>query len=119
MLSLVEQYRVNWLYLVPTIAYGVMFFGQTFPKSEASAKGLSFAEMFKDVGILGSLVACGLIVVFLVARGERPLSVLFGQADLAGELRAGVPLLFAAFGLGMTESSCIYRLISAHNHNER
>jgi MFS family permease len=52
-------------YLVPTAAYAIMFFGQTFPKSEAAAKGASFTEMFKDVGILGSLVACGLIVVFL------------------------------------------------------
>ncbi|MFP6885865.1 MAG: MFS transporter, partial [Roseibacillus sp.] len=35
----------NWksqlaLYLIPTIGYGVMFFGQKFPKSEASSKGL-------------------------------------------------------------------------------
>jgi len=29
-----------------------MFFGQKMPKSEASEKGLSLSEMFKDVGIL-------------------------------------------------------------------
>ncbi len=52
-------------YLVPTIAYAVMFMGQEFPKSEAAEKGASFSEMFKDVGILGSLVACGLITLFL------------------------------------------------------
>lgn len=52
-------------YLVPTIAYAVMFFGQTFPKSEAAEKGASFSEMFKDVGILGSLVACYLLSIFL------------------------------------------------------
>jgi len=52
-------------YLVPTIAYAVMFMGQSFPRSEAAEKGASFADMFKDVGILGSLVVCGLIVVFL------------------------------------------------------
>jgi len=52
-------------YLVPTAAYAVMFMGQTFPKSEAAEKGASFSEMFKDVGILGSLVACYLLSIFL------------------------------------------------------
>jgi MFS family permease len=52
-------------YLVPTVAYAVMFMGQSFPKSEAAAKGASFADMFKDVGILGSAVACYLIALFL------------------------------------------------------
>jgi len=52
-------------YLVPTIAYAIMFMGQTFPKSEAAEKGASFSEMFKDVGILGSLVACYLLSIFL------------------------------------------------------
>jgi MFS family permease len=52
-------------YLVPTVAYAVMFLGQNFPKSEAAEKGASFAEMFKDVGILGSLVACYLLSIFL------------------------------------------------------
>src|SRR6185295_9350316 len=51
-------------YLIPTIAYGVMFFGQKMPKSEASEKGLSLAEMFKDVGIVGGLVACYLLALF-------------------------------------------------------
>ena len=52
-------------YLVPTIAYAIMFWGQSFPKSEAAEKGASFSEMFKDVGILGSLVACYLLSIFL------------------------------------------------------
>src|SRR4029079_11495756 len=36
------------LYLVATVLYGIMFFGQKFPKSEASQKGLPLGEMFKD-----------------------------------------------------------------------
>jgi MFS family permease len=52
------------LYLVPTALYAVMFFGQHFPKSEASVKGVKLGEMFKDVGILGGLVICGLLVLF-------------------------------------------------------
>src|SRR6266850_864943 len=52
------------LYLVPTALYAIMFFGQHFPKSEASVKGVKLGEMFKDVGILGGLVICGLLVLF-------------------------------------------------------
>jgi MFS family permease len=51
-------------YLAPTLLYGIMFFGQKMPKSEASEKGLSLAEMFKDVGIVGGLVACFLLAIF-------------------------------------------------------
>lgn len=54
------------LFLVPTLIYGVMFMGQKMPKSEASEKGLSFVEMFKDVGMLGGLVASLLIGMFVV-----------------------------------------------------
>ena len=52
------------LFLIPTVLYGIMFFGQHFPKSEASQKGLSLGEMFKDVGILGALVVCVLLAIF-------------------------------------------------------
>jgi MFS family permease len=52
------------LFLVPTAVYGFMFLGQHMPKSEASQKGLSFGEMFKDVGMLGALVVCFLLALF-------------------------------------------------------
>ena len=52
------------LYLVPTLVYGVMFLGQKFPQSEASAKGLKFGEMLKDVGILGGLVVSFMLYLF-------------------------------------------------------
>lgn len=52
------------LYLVPTAIYGVMFMGQKFPQSEASAKGLSLGEMMKDVGILGGAVAGFFLYLF-------------------------------------------------------
>ena len=44
--------------------YGFAFFGQPFPKSEASAKGLSVGQMMQEVGILGALVACVLLGLF-------------------------------------------------------
>jgi MFS family permease len=57
------QYQLA-LYLIPTALYAIMFFGQYFPKSEAAAAGTSFSEMYKSVGILGSLVACYLLSLF-------------------------------------------------------
>jgi len=53
------------LYLVPTVVYGVMFLGQKYPKSEASAKGLKLGEMFKDVGIMGTLIVSAMLFFFL------------------------------------------------------
>ncbi|MEM9015473.1 MAG: MFS transporter, partial [Verrucomicrobiota bacterium] len=57
------------LFLVPTVVYGIMFMGQKMPKSEASEKGLSFGEMLKDVGILGGLVVCLLVGMFINFAG--------------------------------------------------
>jgi MFS family permease len=64
-----EGMHVSWkiqlgLFLVPTVLYGFAFFGQSFPKSEASAKGLSVGEMLQEVGLLGALVACALLGLF-------------------------------------------------------
>ncbi len=64
-----DQMKLSWqvqlsLYLIPTVAYGIMFLGQHMPKSEASEKGLSLGDMFKDVGILGALVVCYLVALF-------------------------------------------------------
>jgi MFS family permease len=67
-----EGMQVSWklqlgLFLVPTVLYGIAFFGQHFPKSEASVKGLSIGDMLKDVGILGGLIACALLTMFFKA----------------------------------------------------
>ena len=51
-------------FLLPTAGYAFMFFGQKFPKSEASRSGLSLGEMFKDVGLLGGAVVCFLLSLF-------------------------------------------------------
>ena len=64
-----DLFKWHWkyqlaLYLIPTAIYGLMFFGQKFPKSEASQKGLGLGEMFKDVGVLGALVVAYLLVLF-------------------------------------------------------
>ncbi len=64
-----EGMHVSWklqlgLFLVPTALYGVAFFGQHFPKSEASARGLTVGQMLHEVGLLGALVACVLVGLF-------------------------------------------------------
>jgi len=81
---------VHWklqfaLFLVPTVLYGLMFFAQHFPKSEASQKGLSLGEMFKDVGILGSLVVGFLLAMFF---GDMLLAPLLTPANASPEVAA-------------------------------
>jgi MFS family permease len=98
-----DMVQLHWkyqlaLYLIPTVLYGIMFMGQHFPKSEASEKGLSLGEMFKDVGLLGGLVVCALLVLFF-----RQLTSSFFPADsnmpwiIGGSI--GAVLLFAILGL--------------------
>jgi DHA2 family metal-tetracycline-proton antiporter-like MFS transporter len=73
------------LYLIPTVIYGFMFFGQKFPKSEASSKGFSLGEMMKDVGILGASVAGFLLYLFTRdAVGANILAGLTGNAFFTG-----------------------------------
>lgn len=76
------------LFLIPTLIYGIMFFGQHMPKSEASQKGLSLGEMFKDVGILGALVVCFLLALFFGSALQLPTAVSY--------LIAGVLLVIVA-----------------------
>ncbi|MEO7299458.1 MAG: MFS transporter [Verrucomicrobiota bacterium] len=80
-----DKLQVNWkiqlaLYLIPTIAYGLMFLGQHMPKSEASAKGTSLGDMFKDVGILGAAVICYLLSLFFVGNLGLSQGVSYGIA---------------------------------------
>jgi MFS family permease len=64
-----DKMKLPWkfqlaLYFIPTIAYGIMFMGQKMPKSEASEKGVKLGDMFKDVGILGTVVIAYLLSLF-------------------------------------------------------
>ncbi len=67
-----DQIGIHWkwqlaIYLVPTAIYGLMYMGQKYPKSEAHEKGLGLGDMMKDVGILGGLVVCYLLSLFMSA----------------------------------------------------
>jgi len=78
------------LFLVPTAIYGLLFLGQHMPKSKKKKKGLSFGEMFKDVGILGALVICFLLALFFSGALGLPSAVSYG---LAGALLIVVAII--------------------------
>ena len=98
---------MNWgwkaqlsLYLLPTLVYGVMFLGQHFPKSAASAKGLRMGEMFKDVGLLSGAVVCFMLYLFF--KGTLT-PLLDGNVNLATILAAGVSLGLLAWIAAITK----------------
>ncbi|MEO5770414.1 MAG: MFS transporter [Polyangia bacterium] len=96
-----DKMQVGWkvqvsLYLIPTVAYGIMFLGQKFPKSEAAAKGVSLGEMFQNVGILGALVICYLLTLFFSVNLGMPAWAAYG---LAGILLLAVGVL-TRFSIG-------------------
>ncbi len=80
-----EGMHLSWklqlgLFLVPTALYGIAFFGQPFPKSEASAKGLTIGQMLHEVGLLGALVACVLVGLFFKEQLGAILAFFTGSA---------------------------------------
>lgn len=95
------------LFLVPTAIYGLMFFGQHMPKSEASQKGLGLGEMFKDVGVLGGLVICFLLTLFFSQAVGLSSGLSYG---LAGVLLLAVAVI-TNFSLGAT---ILFVLFVAH-----
>jgi len=104
-----DKLKLGWkiqisLYLLPTIGYGIMFFGQKFPKSEASVKGAKLGEMFKDVGILGALVVCYLLTLFFSGNLGMPTwaayaisGILLLAVGLITRFSMGSILLFVLF----------------------
>jgi MFS family permease len=102
---------VNWkiqlgLFLIPTILYGVAFLGQSFPKSEAAAKGLKLGDMMKEVGLLGALVACAIIGLFFKAQLGGVLAFFTGNDFFTGPqwiyISWGVALLLWLLVAGKT-----------------
>jgi MFS family permease len=103
-----DKMQVGWkiqlaLYLVPTIGYGLMFMGQKMPKSEAAQKGAILGEMLKPVGLLGALVVCYLLSLFVTKDlpalfGKEPFNLSVGYA-VAGVLLIAVGVM-TRFSLG-------------------
>jgi MFS family permease len=72
------------LFIVPVIGYGLLFLGQKMPRSEAAERGLSFGDMFKDIGVLGALVVCIILSMFFGGI-LAPLLPRFGVAPANAE----------------------------------
>jgi MFS family permease len=92
--ALDDKLHLDWrvqitLYLVPTAAYGLMFLGQHMPRSEASEKGGGLADMFKDVGLLGTAVVCYLLSLFFAGN--------LGLSTTVSWLISGALLLLVGF----------------------
>ena len=102
------------LYLIPTVAYGIMFFGQKYPRSEASEQGLSLAQMFKEVGFLSGGVVCFMLALF--ARDTVNTITGPGAAPAIASLVVGIGLF--AFILKITKgypgSVLLFFLFVAH-----
>ncbi len=85
-----DLFQIHWkyqfaLFMVPTVLYGLMFFAQHMPKSEASKQGLKLGEMFKDVGVMGALVVCGLLTLFFSSVASPMISSMITPADATVE----------------------------------
>ena len=119
-----DIFDVHWkiqfaLFLVPTVLYGLMFFGQHFPKSEASQKGLSFGEMFKDVGLLGGLVVCALLSLFfssVLTPFLTPADASSDQAEAAAQVVLADALLELTGGDRMED---VTSRLAAHRERVR
>ena len=97
------------LYLIPTLVYGVMFFGQKYPTSEASAKGLRLGDMLKDVGILGGAVVCFMLYLFF----KGTLAPIVGNVTVATVLAAGVSIGLLAWIGAVTKFAMGHWLLCA------
>ncbi len=53
------------LVALPTVAYGILLFGQRFPVQERVAAGVSYLEMLSEFGTASCLITCALLVTGL------------------------------------------------------
>lgn len=75
--------------LIPTIAYGILIFGQKFPPTERTASGISTGEMVSSVFQPGFLIllVCMMVTASLeLAPGQWVNSVLANTAQMSGTL---------------------------------
>lgn len=89
-----SQAHVGWkvqlgIVLIPTLAYGVMIFGQKFPPTERMAAGISTSDMVKTVANPAFLLLmfCMMITASIeLAPGQMVSSVLGKLANMSGIL---------------------------------
>lgn len=72
------QYQISF-FLVPVALYGLMMLGQHFPRSEASQQGVSYANMLRELGMLGGAVICLLLGLFFYDEARALLGFVLGD----------------------------------------
>lgn len=72
------------MFMIPVVIYGLMVFGQRFPKSEASEAGVSYGEMFSQ--LFAPLMIVLLVIHALVAYVELGTDSWIG--DITGSIMA-------------------------------
>ena len=80
------------------IALGATFAALGFRPQNADGLSLVYVA---GISLLDTIFLTALIVFFLRVRGESPAEVFFGGKPIGAEARAGVPLLFVAFGIAL------------------
>jgi len=110
-------------FLIPSAVYGILFLGQHFPKSEASAKGLSLGEMLRDVGVLGALLI-GFFVFLFFKDGLGPLLAGFTGNEtffsgttwraISGVIGIGVAMAFGGAARWTMGAGLLFLLFVVH-----
>jgi membrane protease YdiL (CAAX protease family) len=80
------------------IALGSTFAALGWRPQEGGTLSLAYVA---TISLADSVFLTALIVFFLKMRGESPREVFFGHRPILAEARAGVPLLFVAFGIAL------------------
>jgi MFS family permease len=87
------------LFLLPTLAYGLMMFGQKFPIQERVAADVSYADMMREFGWAGCLIVCT-----FASYAINEVALVFGASILPANdsllvaiAYAFVPTLYFAF----------------------
>ena len=87
------------LFLIPTLAYGLMMFGRKFPVQERVAADVSYTDMMREFGWAGCLIVCT-----FAAYAVNEIALVFGAEILPADdsflvavAYAFVPTLFFAF----------------------
>lgn len=78
---LMTNLNLSWhvltsLLFIPLAGYGYLFFGQTIPETERVSSGVSYKDMFKNVGAPFTIIA---LVSFMILAASLPIKIDFNS----------------------------------------
>ncbi len=86
------------LILVPTVIYAFLMFRETFPKTEASAAGVSLSEAFRET-LRAPVVSVGLLMVGMVIMMLNNMGILQVDAHVVNWLFLGSLVISVVMGI--------------------